>query len=590
MNQGLGAVISGYTIFSSGKNLPSCADRWKISHRFSRGIGFAYCRVMKKTLLISTLLIVAMLSCKSKKDKSAADEDDPKKEKKISKRDYSINAANAYNDVFFDSMKLVEFISQPGIEPKIARRMIGFYNVRNYQFAWFSKTGLTEQARGFWNMHNYQTDYRNDTALINKALSKNMDGYTEEEDGFAVSPSDKNILETEFMLTKNFIIHSLNNIEDGYIKRKEMERFIPSRKEDALKLADSLITKKHKDDKYYEDINNSYKLLKDQLKIYYDIAQKGGWPALSFPAKNVKKGVASADVLLLKKRLQITGDMPLDTLNVFDSAVEQGIKNFQVRLGYTATGVLTDGQIKDLNVPVTDRIKQLLLNMGRMQWIINEPNGPMIVVNIPEFILHVKDGKTRIFDMNVVVGKEGHNTMMFTGDLNQVVFSPYWNIPTSIVKKEIVPGMNANSNYLASHNMEVTGNAGGLPTVRQLPGKGNSLGKVKFLFPNSFNIYFHDTPAKSLFDKDKRAYSHGCIRLSEPAKMANYLLEGDDSWTPQKIEEAMNSGEEKYVKLKKPVPVLITYYTAWVDDNGLLHFADDIYGHDKNVMAKMFSN
>ncbi len=574
-----------------GKNLPSYLGYGSSFAVIREGIRFAYGDLMKKTLLISSLLIVAMLSCKSKKNQSeSSDQDDPKKEKKISKRDYSINTSNAYNDLFLDSMQLVNFISQPGIEPKIARRMIGFYNVRNYQFAWFSKTGLTEQARGFWNMHNYQTNYRNDTALMNKSLEKSMAGYTEEEEGFAVSADNKSILETEFMLTKNFIIHSLNNIEDGYIKRKEMERFIPSRKEDALALADSLINKKHKDGKYYEDVNSSYKLLKDQLKNYYGIAQKGGWPAITFTAKSLKKGTSSPDVLLLKKRLQITGDMPMDTLNVYDSSLADGIKNFQVRLGYAPTGTLTDGQIKDLNVPVADRIKQLLLNMGRMQWIINEPSGPMIVVNIPEFILHVKDGKTRIFDMNVVVGKEGHNTMMFTGDLNQVVFSPYWNVPPSIVKKEILPAMESNPNYLATHNMEINGNDGGLPSIRQLPGEGNSLGKVKFLFPNSFNIYFHDTPAKSLFGKDKRAYSHGCIRLSDPAKMANYLLEGDPSWTPGKIDEAMNSGDEQYVKLKKPVPVLITYYTAWVDDNGLLHFADDIYGHDKNVMAKMFSN
>ncbi|RYF86352.1 MAG: hypothetical protein EOO03_11940, partial [Chitinophagaceae bacterium] len=358
----------------------------------------------------------------------------------------------------------------------------------------------------------------------------------------------------------------------------------------ALYLADSLLTKKHKDNKYYEDVNSAYKALKDQLRIYYDISKKGGWPNIGFTAKSLKKGAASPEALMLKQRLHITGDMPADTLNVYDAALEQGIKNFQTRFGYTPTGTLTDGQIKDLNVPVATRIKQLLLNMGRMQWMVNEPSGPMIVVNIPEFILHVKDGKTRVFDMNVVVGKEGHNTMMFTGDLNQVVFSPYWNVPPSIVKNEILPAMQSNPNYLASHNMEITNNSGGLPTIRQLPGEGNSLGKVKFLFPNSFNIYFHDTPAKSLFEKDKRAYSHGCIRLSEPEKMANYLLQNDPTWTPEKINAAMNSGNEQYVKLKKPVPVLITYYTAWVDDNGLLHFADDIYGHDKTVLSKMFTN
>jgi murein L,D-transpeptidase YcbB/YkuD len=243
-----------------------------------------------------------------------------------------------------------------------------------------------------------------------------------------------------------------------------------------------------------------------------------------------------------------------------------------------------------MNVPVINRIRLLLLNMGRMQWMVQEPQGQMIVVNIPEFILHVKEGKNEVFNMPVVVGKEGHSTMMFTGNLNQVVFSPYWNVPPSIVKNEIMPAMAKNPNYLASHNMESTGNEGGLPVIRQLPGPQNSLGKVKFLFPNSFNIYFHDTPAKSLFEKDKRAYSHGCIRLSDPVKMANYLLQGQPEWTPEKIDEAMNSGNEKYVKLKKPVPVLITYYTAWVDEAGALHFADDIYGHDEAAMAKMFAN
>ena len=134
----------------------------------------------------------------------------------------------------------------------------------------------------------------------------------------------------------------------------------------------------------------------------------------------------------------------------------------------------------------------------------------------------------------------------------------------------------------------ITGQSGDLPVVRQLPGEKNSLGKVKFLFPNSFDIYFHDTPSKSLFEKDKRAYSHGCIRLSEPSKLAEYLLKDDASWGVENIDAAMNSGEQQFVKVKKPVPVLITYYTAWVDDNGMLHFADDIYGHDAEIAAKMF--
>jgi murein L,D-transpeptidase YcbB/YkuD len=190
--------------------------------------------------------------------------------------------------------------------------------------------------------------------------------------------------------------------------------------------------------------------------------------------------------------------------------------------------------------------------------------------------------------MPVVVGKDGHNTTLFSDLMTTIVFSPYWNVPPSIVKKEIVPGMDSNENYLEEHNMEITGQENGLPVVRQKPGPENSLGKVKFLFPNSFNIYLHDTPAKELFNKDVRAFSHGCIRLANAEKLADYLLQTSSKWTPEKINEAMNSGDEQFVKLKDPVPVFITYYTAWVDDNGVLNFRDDIYGHDKAVAEKMF--
>ncbi len=546
---------------------------------------------MIKNFLSAVLFFVLFISCNSNGSANSTKEEEEtqKDEKKITKRDFRITPSNAYNNLFFDSGVLVKFFTDNKIENKIIRRMTSFYNARNYQLAWFTNDGLTEQARGFWNMHNYQTTYANDSALKDKSLQTKMDGFTAEEDGFTVSPSDKNIINTELKLTQHFILYTLNNIEDGFVKRKEMERFIPRKKEDALLLADSLLSKKHKDNKYYEDVNNTYKLLKEKLEKYYAIAKQGGWPQIMAASKQLKKGISSPEIVILKKRLQFTNDMAADTTPIFNETLESGIKNFQIRFGYTPTGILTDGQIKDMNVPVVNRIQQLLINMGRMQWMINEPKGQMIVVNIPEFILHVKDGAKKVFDMNVVVGKEGHNTMMFTGNLNQVVFSPYWNLPESIVKKEILPAMERNPNYLASHHMEITGNEGGLPVIRQLPGDDNSLGKVKFLFPNSFNIYFHDTPAKSLFDKDKRAYSHGCIRLSDPEKMANYVLKDNTEWSPESIKSAMNSQEEKYVKLKNPIPVLITYYTAWVDENNLLHFADDIYGHDKAVIEKMFT-
>ncbi len=548
---------------------------------------------MKKFLLVTSVSLL-LFACNTKStDGSTTTEQSgsnkPEKEKKITKRDFSITPANAYNNLFFDSASLVEYLAKNKVDDAITRRMVSFYNARNYQYAWFAGDGLTEQARGFWNMHNYHTTYGNDSSLNDKALQKKMDNLIAEE-SLKISGSDKSILETELKMTEHFIMYALNNIEDGYIKRKEMERFIPRKKEDVMLLADSLLTKKHKDNKYYSEVNESYKLLKEQLGRYYEVAKAGGWPVVNASAKQLGKGTSSPAILALKKRLQASGDLAAgDTSQAYTETLAGGISTFQKRHGYTPTGTLTDQQIKDMNVPVNKRLQQILVNMGRMQWMINEPKGQMFVVNIPEFILHAKDGKQKVFDMVVVVGKEGHNTMMFTGNLNQVVFSPYWNVPPSIVKNEIVPNMNRNPDYLANNNMEINGSDGALPVVRQLPGPKNALGKVKFLFPNSFNIYFHDTPSKSLFNKDKRAYSHGCIRLSDPVKMANYVLKDDNQWSPEAIDVAMNSGTEKYVKLKNPIPVLITYYTAWVDDEGLLHFADDIYSHDNNVISKMFN-
>ena len=543
---------------------------------------------MKNLLFHLTLCGSLLAACQNNSTTGKADDDKDDNDNNISKRDYSITRANAYSTLFLDSTAVEKFLSDKKVTPRIARRIRSFYNTRNYQFAWFSGDGLTEQALAFWNLHDYVTTYDNDTSLRDKALQKRMDALVAEED-LSVSASDKSSINTELTLTQHFIQYILNNYEKGYVKRKEMERFIPFKKEDPMALADSLLNKKHKDDKYFEDVNQSYKLLKDQLAKYYNIAKQGGWPQVTTTKKSLKKGITDPAVAVMKKRLQLTGDLAgNDTSQVFNDTLENAVKTFQSRFGYKPDGIVTATLIKDMNVPVIKRLEQILMNMGRMRWMPEAENGQLILVNIPEFELHVYEGKKKAFDMNVVVGKEGHNTMMFSGDLNQIVFSPYWNVPPSIVRNEILPAMANNPDYLANQNMEEIGTEDGLPKIRQLPGGKNSLGRVKFLFPNSFNIYFHDTPAKALFEKDKRAYSHGCIRLAEPEKMANYLLRNNPEWTPEKINSAMNSGNEQFVKLKKPVPVIITYYTAWVDENGQLNFRDDIYTHDQKLASKMF--
>lgn len=264
------------------------------------------------------------------------------------------------------------------------------------------------------------------------------------------------------------------------------------------------------------------------------------------------------------------------------------VRQAQKRFGLKQDGVISSNLIKELNVPAKDRIEQILINMERMRWMPQQPEGKRIVVNIPEFKLHVYEGPDEVFNMDVVVGKVGHNTVVFNDELKYVVFSPYWNIPESIVRSEIQPAMARNSDYLDRNNMEQTGYNSGVPVIRQKPGGSNALGLVKFIFPNNYNIYLHDTPSKGLFSRAQRAFSHGCIRVAEPKRLAEYLLKDQPEWTPESISEAMHASEEQWVKLTETVPVFISYFTAWVDNEGLLNFRDDIYGHDKKVGERLF--
>jgi murein L,D-transpeptidase YcbB/YkuD len=247
--------------------------------------------------------------------------------------------------------------------------------------------------------------------------------------------------------------------------------------------------------------------------------------------------------------------------------------------------------IHDLNVPVSERIEQIVVNMERSRWLPQQftSKPSYILVNIPEYKLHVIENSKEVWNCNVVVGDTGNKTVVFTGMMNHLVFSPNWNVPESIVRDEIIPSMEKDSEYLIKQDLEITGERNGLPVVRQKPGAENSLGLVKFMFPNTHNIYLHDSPAKELFNRNTRAFSHGCVRVSEPDRLASYVLRDMPGWDEQRIDEAMNSGEEKYVTLKTKVPVFIVYFTAWVDNAGVLNFRKDIYQNDARL-ARMILN
>ena len=407
-------------------------------------------------------------------------------------------------------------------------------------------------------------------------------------DSLVVQPNDPHIINTEILLTEYFINYLKKQSDNDSLNNATFTAYVPAKKQDLMH--DVIYTiNLNKSVKRNDPSQKAFYLLSDQLNKYYQIAQNKGWEQITFNGKVLKKGNILPVISSIKKRLSVIGYLPAqDTSALFDTVLENSIKVYQHSLGYTATGVINDSLIKDMNVDIEKRLEQILINMNRMKWMPIEDSGKLIMCNIPEYKIYVFENGKQVFNMPTVVGKDGHNTVIFTGNLNEIVFSPYWNIPASIVQKEMLPKMKENKNYLKENNIEVTGESDGIPVMRQLPGPKNSLGRVKFLFPNDFNIYFHDTPVKSLFAKDKRAYSHGCIRLQDPEKMAEYLLKDEQTWTPDKIKAAMNSTKEQHVELKHSVPVLITYYTAWVDDAGILNFRDDIYGHDSTIASKMF--
>lgn len=331
--------------------------------------------------------------------------------------------------------------------------------------------------------------------------------------------------------------------------------------------------------------NPQYEKLQDALQRLYDIKRKGGWPKIIASQKYYLKGQSSPAISQIKQRLRISGDFKSDESSpLFTDELVAGVQRAQKRFGFRQNGVVDALLIRQLNVPVEDRIQQLQLNIERFKNTSVNNGETRLVVNIPEYKLHVYEGTKEVFNMDIVVGSEEHKTVTFDDQMTNIVFSPYWNVPTSIVENEILPAINADKNYLRNHGYEITGYEDGLPVIRQKPGPNNSLGQVKFVFPNEHGIYFHDTPAKGLFQYPKRTFSHGCIRLSDPAKLAHYLLRNSPVWTEERIKTAMKSGREQSVKLRHPVSVSISYYTAWVDDHGELQLRQDIYGIDKQEM------
>jgi murein L,D-transpeptidase YcbB/YkuD len=338
-----------------------------------------------------------------------------------------------------------------------------------------------------------------------------------------------------------------------------------------------------------------YMWLRDAFGKYREIAQRGGWSPVPAGLK-LKPGQQDPAVPAIARRLAVTGDFT-GTLNDQDTTygpeLQEAVKRFQRRHGLEPDGTVGVAAIAQMNVPVEERVRQLSLSLERWRWLPRELGDRHILVNVPEYRLEVWEDKKVALQMRVVVGKKDTPTPIFNDEMTHVVFSPYWNVPPDIVKNETLPSVMRDSAFLARSNMEVLDKSGtvvdpssidlenaGAYRFRQRPGSSNSLGLVKFMFPNSYNVYLHDTPADSLFARATRSFSHGCVRVEQPEELARYVLGDQPEWTPERIGEAMRAGVEKHVKLAKAIPVYLGYWTARVSADGLVQFRNDLYGID----------
>jgi L,D-transpeptidase YcbB len=356
---------------------------------------------------------------------------------------------------------------------------------------------------------------------------------------------------------------------------------------------------------------NGYRNTENALHHYQQLAAQGDGPKVPEVIKTVTPGEPYAGVSQLTERLRFFGDLhpdtPIDSASpTYSGALVDGVKTFQARHSLAVTGKLDKETIRELNTPLAFRVSQLQDALERWRWLPPQFPQPPVVANIPEFILRAYGPSQKVdLAMNVVVGKALRTqTPVFARDMKYIVFRPYWNVPTGIVRGEIIPAIERDRQYISKKNFEVTDFNGkvivdglisddvlaqlraGKLTVRQKPGPTNSLGLVKFMFPNEHNVYLHSTPAQQLFSRSRRDFSHGCVRVEKPAELAAYLLRNQSPWTLEKVQQAMQSGpDNQQINLNKPIPVLILYVTAVVEEDGSVHFFDDIYGYDKTLEA-----
>lgn len=489
-----------------------------------------------------------------------------------------------------------------------------FYSERGFQAAWVKDSKLTEIAYEMryeigqskfdgLNPADYHFAALND--LFSKFETAKKQGKTLTESELAAA--DLLLTDAFIMLGSHLSLGKVNpeNLQTTWnIQRTTPELALDKRLEEAL---NGQSIRKNLQELYPNFL--IYRKMREGLRELYDDMERfnkrpfAQWKPLKTD-KSIKPDESDPMMSEIRKRLYFWGYVDAyETAEdkIYDAELVQGIKKLQRRHGMEPDGVIGQGTIMALNQTPDKLIGTAGVNLERLRWLPDTlKDSELILVNTANFQLDFLHNRDTVFTSKVIVGKSYHATPQFSAMMSYIVFSPTWTVPASITRSEIIPAVKKNPNYLASKNMKLLNASGGVVdpssidwskvnaktfpyTVRQEPGESNSLGLAKFMFPNKHSVYIHDTPSRSLFAREDRALSHGCIRIQRPFDFAKFLLSHDESWTDDRIRDAMRQTKEVTVTLNRKIPVAIIYMTYWANGGGEMFFRADIYGRDAEI-------
>ena len=486
----------------------------------------------------------------------------------------------------------------------VAPLVLRFYERRGFNPAWSVKRGLREEALQLSDaLEAAPREGLEPGDAQAEQVRARVEVLSFARDALGRKPDPRLLAETDVLLTRSFFKHAAH-LHSGLVDpaRLREDWHLNPRRADLVKVLEQALAAHDVAAALagLEPPNPGYVALRTLLERYRAIARAGGWPALP-PGPALRRGSAGARVRLLRERLAAEGDLDraLAGGERFDGALFAAVRRFQARHGLDTTGVVGERDRVELAVPVRARIRQIALNLERWRWLPARLGERHLLVNIPGFTLEARERDRAVMAMRVVVGKELSRTPMFSDSITYLVFNPVWELPVEIAKNEVLPAIQKDPEYLAKNHLRLYERHGRRRevdpatvdwrkltpeefgfAVKQDPGPENSIGHVKFMCPNQFAVYLHDTPAGRLFTATERDYSHGCVRVERPLELAIYLLRGKADWDSARIAAAFDTLQNKVVKLPEPVPVHILYWTTWVDDRGVAQFRRDVYAVD----------